>query len=307
MAAPPAGPKALRGHLADRYTYEELAAVAAHFDVQFSDIGSAPRAAVADEIVRAVVRQRRLPELAEYVAARPGSGRPEPVAARASSGLAVGAILFVLAALTILACVLWQVVIPAVQAINQGGRLGEVLYAEPFERPTPPWTEDTSGPVRTAFTQGAFQVTLAAEDEPLRWRGAAGPRAGDFTMLATVTLGAAEGVGRYGLFFRADDRQEYRFLLDTAGRYTLQLATDGEFMTLIPWQRDGAIRTGTGARNSLVVRARRASIEIEANGSELARISDATLTSGTFGLAAEVDSPGQLQVQWNELVVRSLR
>lgn len=307
MPAAPVSPGVVRAHLAETYTYDELAAIARHFGVEFADITAAPRGDVAEEIVRAVVRQRRLPELAELLAGRAGSGRPDPVAARAPRGITLGPLLFIGLALCSLILLLARVVIPAIQVVSQPGRLEEVIYAESFDEPGLPWTEPAGGAVLGAVEDGAFRVTLAAEETPGQWRQALGQNAGDFAMIALVTTDAVAGDGRYGLFFRAAGGREYRFLLDTAGRYTLERGDTTQAVTLVPWRVNRAIHTGPGARNHLIVRARGPVVEVAVNETTLDRVRDPAFMTGDFGPLAEVAPGGRLTLRWDDFLVRALR
>jgi hypothetical protein len=109
----------------------------------------------------------------------------------------------------------------------------------------------------------------------------------------TVTLkhvsGATNQLG--GIVFRRLSTGSYYITqIDGLGHWSLDKVVNGTHTSLVAPQSSPAIRTGTGASNTLTVQMVGGRFIIAANGMPLGSADDATYASGLIGLAGDADS-----------------
>jgi hypothetical protein len=108
----------------------------------------------------------------------------------------------------------------------------------------------------------------------------------------TVTLQQVSGATNKlsGIVFRRMSTGNYYLAqIDGLGRWSLDKVVNGAHTSLAALQSNPAIRTGTGASNTLSVQMVGGRFTIAANGTPLGSATDATFASGLIGLAGNGD------------------
>jgi hypothetical protein len=108
----------------------------------------------------------------------------------------------------------------------------------------------------------------------------------------TVTLkpvsGATNKLG--GIVFRRLSTGSYYITqIDGLGHWSLDKVVNGTHTSLVAQQSSPALRTGTGASNTLTVQMVGGRFTIAANGTPLGSAEDATFASGLIGLVGDAD------------------
>jgi len=117
------------------------------------------------------------------------------------------------------------------------------------------------------------------------------PAQHDFRLSADVQIER----GQAGLSYLVEESNDiYRFLIDTQGRYRLELQQSGVSVTLIDWTAGAALRQGAPAANRIEVRRLGDGLDLYANDTLLTTYhlpSESTSGSARIGLALDA-SPG---------------
>jgi hypothetical protein len=109
----------------------------------------------------------------------------------------------------------------------------------------------------------------------------------------TVTMKQVSGTTNHlgGIVFRRLSTGSYYVTqIDGLGHWSLDKVVNGAHTSLVALQSSLAIRTGTGASNTLTVQMVGGRFTIAANGTPLGSATDATFASGLIGLAGDADS-----------------
>jgi len=86
--------------------------------------------------------------------------------------------------------------------------------------------------------------------------------------------------------YQSDDDNFYWFQISSDGYFAIDLMQAGEWVTLVSWEASTAIRQGLDVVNRLRVECEGSQFAFAVNGTDLATITDATLSTGSIGLAA---------------------
>ena len=118
------------------------------------------------------------------------------------------------------------------------------------------------------------------------WGLSSYPALGDAFLEATFVVGpTCQGRDRYGLIVRAPDTSQ-GIILEFAcnGDYRIYKWDGSHYTALKSWTRGSAILTGPNQTNRMGVWMKGNTIKLYANRILLAQVSDATYTSGLFGV-----------------------
>ncbi len=162
---------------------------------------------------------------------------------------------------------------------------GELVFDQEFKDASQPGCEESHYVFGDFFCQDG-ELHLVAKGEG----NIATSSAGDFKdFVLQARMRSVIKDGAYGLVFRGQPQPPtfYIFQVNPAGQYQLiQWSLDlGQNRELIPWTASDAIHRDQDT-NELKVVAQGSQITLYANGVELARLSDDSLTSGEVGPVA---------------------
>ena len=126
----------------------------------------------------------------------------------------------------------------------------------------------------------------------------------DLCVLAAVVRAANGGDPAGVVFWAADNHNYYFFAVTGIGALTVMQMANGKMKLLMPWTKNGALKTGAGVWNTLQVTTKGATAHVFVNGTQVGKI-DGTPPSngGMIGLLAEATSQGPAQWAFGRLVV----
>jgi hypothetical protein len=177
-----------------------------------------------------------------------------------------------------------------------------VRLTEAFDQPSPAFPEVLGDKWWSRYHDGGYELQVAGRpsisySSPLAAR--------DFGLAADVQVPR----GRAGLFFLLGRPNDfYRFLIDSDGRYRLEMQQVGASQPLIDWTASDALRRGERAVNQIAVQRQGDTLTLFANGVRLASF---TLPAGNtlearIGLALDApDGEHDGQAWFDNLVVRA--
>ncbi len=113
------------------------------------------------------------------------------------------------------------------------------------------------------------------------------------------SLGSAYGM----VFRRASEGNEYYFLIDGYGHWSVAKCVNQNCSGLQGWSSSGgSINQGLNAQNTIEVSATGSDLVFFANGKRLGQVSDSAFSSGIFGLAGS----GSTEVVYTDLVINQV-
>ena len=181
-----------------------------------------------------------------------------------------------------------------------------VRVEDDFSDPTTGWDIGADSDAEWGYQDGEYRI-LVHSTELVVW---ANPHERyDLANLAVVV--EARSVSgpvdnEYGVIIRYVDRSNYYlFTVSSDGMCNVRRIREDVWYTLEPWAPSSAVRQGQ-ATNLLRVEARGTEFKFFANDELLTTVKDATFASGSFGLAASTFAEGEVQVRFDNLLVREL-
>jgi hypothetical protein len=179
-------------------------------------------------------------------------------------------------------------------------------FADDFSAPGL-FTLDEDDILRMALVDGRLEFAIRRPDQ-FRFVFTSTRRARDFVAVVTGAAPACLFRDRYGLLFRVEDASNYYQLeVDCDGRYRLSRVEAGALTALQDWTADGAIRAGSGAANTLGVRAQAGRLEAFVNGAPVHAATDAAFAEGGFGVVVGAGPAAGFTATFDDLTVWELR
>lgn len=179
---------------------------------------------------------------------------------------------------------------------------GQLLFQDDFSDPNSGWLLDADADREFTYEDGEYSILANMPDS---WWWAAAPTDvlfSDFTV--EVDLRQLSGLEQhnYGIVFRAQGDNFYRFGISGAGEYALFKVQNDRWIRLLDWTKSTTIRPGSGS-NHLKVTAKGSKISLYANGELLASINDASFAQGAIGIYVEKRGTMDAQVRFDNIKV----
>lgn len=185
---------------------------------------------------------------------------------------------------------------------------GASLYEENFDAPGG-WDEYDDEDTWAAYAGGGYRLGIRRADYVTWGNPEDLPGFSDFSI--EVDARQVEGPldNNLGVLVRyqSDDDNFYWFQISSDGYFAIDLMQAGEWVTLVSWEASTAIRQGLDVVNRLRVECEGSQFAFAVNGTDLATITDATLSTGSIGLAAGTFGEPGVVVEFDNLVVRELQ
>lgn len=183
-------------------------------------------------------------------------------------------------------------VIDAAQQRSDEVREGDATYSARFSRDDGAWSLSEDDDASIAVERGSLAIDvhraqwLAWADNPTE--------VADFLLEVAVTLDDPTTPGEAGIVFRMVDDDNFYFLaIDNTGRFSLWKKEAGEWLTITPWAKVGALNSEEGVENRIGVLAEGRQVAVLLNGQVVATVDDDSFDAGSLALAAGAfDTPG---------------
>jgi len=186
---------------------------------------------------------------------------------------------------------------------------GGEAYEETFDAPGS-WRVESSGDVVGEVRDGVFDFMVTADD--LTSWTTAGQNFSDGIFSVEATQVAGPNNNAYGLLFRLDDEQDdfYAFQISGdgfvwIGRYRNGGADEAEPIVNDWWFESPVINQGNGT-NKLSVQAEGQNLIFFVNDQEVGRVTDDAFSSGDIGLIVRTLGIGGVNIQFDNVSVKSL-
>jgi hypothetical protein len=126
----------------------------------------------------------------------------------------------------------------------------------------------------------------------------------NLVMVAEARRVAGPLDNEYGVIVRYQDRANfYLFTVSSDGQYAVQMLLDDNWKDLVEWTPSDAIEQDDGT-NLLRVEAKGPEMRFLVNGELLCTVQDSTISSGSVGLAAGTFTEPEVEVRFDNLLVR---
>jgi hypothetical protein len=179
--------------------------------------------------------------------------------------------------------------------------VGAVLLSDDFSDPTSGWAEASSDQSEMGYQDGKYVITVHNTNY-LAWTYA-NQTYSDFVLEVAAAKVSGPSTGEYGVLFRiVDNNNFYIFKVNMTGSYLVSAFVNAEWVTLIPWTKNTAIKAGT-ASNKLGVIAQGDSFSFYANDVKLDEITDSNFTQGDIALVAGTQAVGEVVASFSSVNV----
>jgi hypothetical protein len=182
-----------------------------------------------------------------------------------------------------------------------------VLFRDEFAAgQTGSWVLEADEAGRTAIVNEQLLIEINAP-HTLQFATLAEPTFADFVVEVEARQLAGDSESSFGLLLRMQNGVEfYRFEITGSGLYIIERRhSDGAWTRLIEdWTESSLINQGLNAPNRLRVAAMGPLLSFYVNDLLLQEVTDATYAAGTIGLDAGTFNQANLQVAFDNLVVR---
>lgn len=180
---------------------------------------------------------------------------------------------------------------------------GEVLFQDDFSNPRSGLGSHRSAKSERDYRNGEYvffvhqpQLTVFADYKEMEFE--------DFELTVEARKVSGPDDNEMGVMFRFQDIENfYLYNISSDGYYQLRKREGGEFTDLVRWTRTGAIHQGK-ARNLLKVVCVGEEISLYVNDTLLSVVRDGTFPRGRIALSAGTLEQGEVQVAFDNLVVR---
>lgn len=182
---------------------------------------------------------------------------------------------------------------------------GEELFADDFSDPAL-WTTGSDNEGTAAVSGGTLHLSLNAERSYLFSLRTA-PVLSDFYAELTASPSLCSGEDEYGLVFRANDGDHYRFALTCDGRAKVDRYLGGSLTRQAGWLEDRIIPSLAPSSSRLAVWASGEEVRFFVNDFYLFSIRDTQLYLGTLGAFVHTSGQGDVSVTFDDLQVWAIQ
>jgi hypothetical protein len=174
----------------------------------------------------------------------------------------------------------------------------ELPFSDDFESDSGYWQPVAFQGERWAITAGGLRMEI---EEPGGSEVAL--LHGDYRDIDALVLAQdlSDVPAEYGIRFNISPSGDYyAFRVSSDGKYAVTLVRGDQETPLVDWTADPNIQTGPQAINALGVITSGSTIVVHANGQQLARLEDGTLSSGSVALYAHAPGDPVVRVVFDE-------
>jgi len=186
------------------------------------------------------------------------------------------------------------------------GTSGPQLLAleDDFSDPTSGWDGGADSDAEWGYLDGEYRILVHATNTAAWANTHERYDLADLVMVVEAHRAAGPLDNQYGVIVRYQDRANfYLFSVSSDGQYAVQMLREDHWQDLVQWTPSPAIRQDDGT-NLLRVEARGPEMRFLVNGELLCVVQDATIGSGSIGLAASSFTEPEVEVRFDNLLVR---
>ncbi|MBM4422881.1 MAG: hypothetical protein FJ030_05745 [Chloroflexi bacterium] len=175
------------------------------------------------------------------------------------------------------------------------------LFSDDFSQDSGLWETFAEPDAKAQIAEGHLSI-LIAEETTVAFSLAA-INLDDFDLTVAASLPNDGSTSSYGVIFRyIDGGNFYRFDITGDGLWGFSRRQDDQWISIIELQASSAIQIGAGT-NVLRLVARESDFAFFANGAELGRVADDSLSVGRIGLFASTFDSANARVDFDDLRV----
>lgn len=181
-------------------------------------------------------------------------------------------------------------------------------YSDTFDNPESGWDVYDDGDTAASYQDGEYRLAVS-RPEYVTWGD---PNLEQELTDLVIDVDARQVAGpvdnNFGLLvrYRSAEDSFYWFQISGDGYYAVDMLQQGEFVALVTWEASAAINQGVGATNHLKVICTGDGFRFYVNDTFLTEVTDDTLRSGSFGLAAGTFDEAGVVVHFDNLKVRGI-
>lgn len=183
----------------------------------------------------------------------------------------------------------------------------QILYQDNFSvGETGPWLVEGDSAGRSAVIDEQLVIRISTPGT-MQFVTLPEPQFSDFSLQVDARLLNGSPQSSYGVLFRMESQTEfYRFAVTGDGMYMVERRNnDGSWARFVTdWTGAPVINQGVGAVNQLRVDAVGSTMRFFINGSLVHQVTDSQYASGTIALDAGTFGQGDLEVAFDNLVVK---
>ncbi len=188
--------------------------------------------------------------------------------------------------------------------IPQSDETGSVIFQDDFSQIDSNWNLEAGDGVERSISNGEFSLNVI-KDQTDAW-STYPLELGDVSIEVDARKAFGSDVNNYGVMCRYQDSDNFYFLqVGSDGTYAITRYLNGENSVLVDWTNSQNVRKGD-ATNHLRADCVGDILSLYANGALLASVQDDNLASGKFALGAGTYDDGNVQINFDNLVVSSL-
>jgi hypothetical protein len=184
--------------------------------------------------------------------------------------------------------------------------VGEPIFHDPLDDNSSGWLLTQSAQESNAFSNGMFLFTVSVPYTPLiSTLNRSFPD--DMYIEVTVhTVLCGEGVDTFGIVFRAQRDQSYRYAVTCKGELRLERYSGEAYVNPNPWKEAPGLLQGAPADNRIGILIRGNAFQFFVGGTEVYSARDPVILAGGIGLFIHTEKSKMLSVGFDELSVYSL-
>jgi hypothetical protein len=171
------------------------------------------------------------------------------------------------------------------------------------------WTGNDSNQLAASnfqITEGVYRWEIDAKQGVFSPMYASVAIPNNFSFSVDVRQVSGPDDSDYGIIFRSpSDTSFYYFAISNSGMYSLLLQQNGEWDTLIAWQRGAGIRPGLV--NKLTVTAVDGQFTFFINGIFATQYENDSLTNGRIGLAVDVYHVDEAVFEFDNIIINGIK
>jgi hypothetical protein len=183
-----------------------------------------------------------------------------------------------------------------------------LLYSETFSDLEGGWGVYKNEYAQVGYGDGEYKMALKEVGYVVKGQPVPPQDLADFRIEVDAQQVAGPLDGYYGVLIRYQPEagNYYIFKVAVAGYYGVDLRSQGEWVTLVPWAASDAVKQGLGTSNRLQVLAAGDRFAFYVNDLFLAEVTDDTYHSGTIGLGAGAFEETGVEIHFDNLQVYGL-